>query len=170
MQKTAGIAIAIGIGITITSNLMLLWAMLVDSLASPWCCSQVPGDWRSRKLLEMGLELQYVLVAKVAPRCQIEIHWCNPVFTNAPHQFSHYEAIQSVDPNFRTPNTLLELSAMRRLDRAQEPDEKSVWSTSDRPAMVVCWWVQVHSGSLNQCFLHRQFVGSFTIKMENFGF
>jgi hypothetical protein len=48
--------------------------------------------------------------------------------------------------------------------------KKSVWSTSDRPAMVVCWWVQVHSGSLNQCFLHRQFVGSFTIKMENFGF
>ncbi len=110
---------------------MLLWAKLVYSLASPWCCSQVPGDWRSRKLLEWGLELQYVVMAKVAPRCQIEIHWCKPTFTNAPHQFSHYWAIQSVEaPNFRTPNTLLELSAMRRLARAQEPDEKSVWSTT----------------------------------------
>lgn len=85
MQKTAGIAIAIGIGITITSNLMLLWAKLVDSLASPWCCSQVPGDWRSRKLLEWGFELRYVVMAKVASRCQIEIHWCNPALTKAPH-------------------------------------------------------------------------------------
>ncbi len=34
---------------------------------------------------------------------------------------------------------------------------------------VLCWWVQDHSGSLNQCFWHRRFVGSFTIKMEKIG-
>ncbi len=106
------------------------------------------GDWNCNMLLWQRL-LQGARLRSTGVTQHSQMHHTN---------FRIMRPSSLLNPNFRTPNTLLELSAMRRLARAHEPDEKTVWSTTTHhPPMVVCWWVQVHSGSPTICrFFYHQ--------------
>jgi hypothetical protein len=106
-------------------------------------CSELCAFWQqSRHVCMLRLQFGSTDFHSGVPLLPLS-SWCDPAPTNAPPLFSHFEAMKLDEPQFRTPGTNLEPSAMQRLAWEQEPNPK-MCPVHAHPSMVVCLWVYMH--------------------------